>query len=164
MPFNGPADLRREVSASAGIELDRIMALTVGRTGMAIARLVTDGDEIPLRGVRKVEIGIYEVNGLRPGVDARGAIGLPRLEGWHSVVRVRDDEQEVHILLEERDDQIRGMIIVVAEDEEVVLIRIRGKLQHTVEQAMRMAFDQADRPELYEPTVAEYRKQAAEAG
>jgi hypothetical protein len=50
------------------------------------------------------------------------------------------------------------MLVVVMEQDEWVLVRIKGKLERVVEDAMRMAFDKAEHPELYEPAVADYRK------
>jgi hypothetical protein len=44
------------------------------------------------------------------------------------------------------------MIVVVAESEEWVVVRLRGDLDRILEDTLRFAFDQADRPELYEKT------------
>ena len=47
------------------------------------------------------------------------------------------------------------MLIVVAEEDEWVVVRMRGDLDRILEDAMRFAFDQAERPDLYEKTREE---------
>ena len=161
--FRGPEDLRRDLARSAGVEPDRETGITIGRLGMIIARMATDDDDISLRGVRKVEVGVYEVVGDRRGTGERRPLELP---GWETVVRVRDEGDDVFVLIEPREGQIRRLLVIVADEDEWVLVRVRGRLNGFLEHAMRMAFHEADRPELYAPAMADYRsRQAApEAG
>ena len=58
-------------------------------------------------------------------------------------------------MLRQEDEKIRGLLVVVAERDEWVLVRVRGKLDLIVEDVMRMAFDQADRPDRYADTRRE---------
>jgi hypothetical protein len=83
------------------------------------------------------------------------------LAGWDNVVRVQEDGEEIFVLLREEDERIRGMLIVVAEADEWVLVRVWGKLDRVIEQAMEMAFEKADRPGLFDPTVSAYHEQSA---
>ena len=46
-------------------------------------------------------------------------------------------------------------LIVVAEDEEWVVVRMYGDLDRILEETMRFAFDQAERPDLYDRTREE---------
>ena len=156
--FHGPEDLRRDLSRSTGVKLDREMGVTLTRTAVMLARWVTDEEEIPLKGVRRVQVGVYEVQGLRRGVNARRPIEPPQLPGWQNVVRVQEEGEDIFVLLREEDDVIREMLVVVAEEDEWVLVRIRGKLNRTIESVMKLAFDRADRPELYDPVVAVYHE------
>ena len=122
-----------------------------------LVRWATSEEEIPLRGVRRIEVGVYQVQGLRRGVQERQRMDPPELPGWQNVARVREDNEEVFVLVREEEGQIRGLLVVVAEEDEWVLVRIRGKLQRTFESVMELAFDRAERPDLYEPVLAEYR-------
>ena len=155
--FHGPEDLRRDLARTAGVKLDREMGVTLTRTAVMLARWATSEEEIPLRGVRRVEVGVYQVQDLRRGVQERRRIDPPELPGWQNVARVREDNEEVFVLVREEEGEIRGMLVVVAEEDEWVLVRIRGKLQRTFESVMELAFDRAERPDLYEPVLAEYR-------
>ncbi len=156
--FHGPEDLRRDLARTAGVKLDREMGVTITRTGVMLVRWMTPEEDIPLRGVRRVQVGVYQVQGLRRGVDERRSLEPPELPGWQNMVRVREDDEDIFVLVREEEEEIREMLVVVAEEDEWVLVRIRGKLQHTLESVMELAFDRAERPELYEPVLAEYRE------
>ena len=160
--FHGPEDLRHDLADSAGVKLQRETGVTVGRFGLAIARMVTKEDEIPLKGVRKVEVGVYEVVGTRRGVDAPRRVEPPELPGYEQVVRIHDEGEDIFVMVKTEGEQVRRMLVIVVEQDEWVLVRIRGKLNHVFEQAMAMAFEQADKPELYEPALADYRARQAE--
>lgn len=151
--FHGPEDLRRDLSRTAGVELDREFGITITRGGVWLARKalkISEEEDIDLRGVKRVEIGVYEVRGLRRGFDERAALGLTDLPDWDPIVRIQEEDENVLVLINEKDEEIRSMVVVVAEDEEWVLVRIRGKLQQILEDAMRMAFTEGGKPELYE--------------
>jgi len=152
--FRGPEDLRKDLSRTAGVELETEMGVTVTRSGMWIARKAIkwsdDDDDIPsLKGVRRVEVGIYQVEGLRDGRDAPVALGLSDLPDWSPIVRIQEDGEAVFVLVDEEHEQIKRMLVVVADHDEWVIVRIKGNLTRIIEDAMRMAFENADRPELY---------------
>ena len=104
----GPEDLRRDLSRSAGVELDREFGITIGRSGMWIARKAM------------------------------------KMSG-----------EAAFVLIREENEQIRDLLVIAADREEWVLVKLKGKLDLILEDAMRMAFDEADRPDLYEKTRAE---------
>jgi len=159
--LHGPEDLRHDLADSAGVDLHRETGVTVGRLGLAIARMVTKEDEIPLKGVRKVEVGVYEVVGTRRGVPEPRPVQMPEMPGYEPVVHVHEEGEDVFVMIKIEEEQIRRMLVIVAEQDEWVLVRIRGKLNRILEQAMEMAFEQADKPELYEPALADYRARQA---
>jgi len=153
--FHGPRDLSRELSASAGVRLEREMGITVTRSGVWLARWglkFANDDDIPfsLKGVKRVQVGIYKVDGLARGHETRSPLAVDDLlEGWQRWVRIQDGDDEVVVLVDERNGRMRGMVVVVAERDEWVLVRLKGNLDRVIEDAMRMAFDEADRPDLY---------------
>ncbi len=156
--LRGPDDVARRVALETGNEYVRESGLTVGRTGMAIARWAVrhdeDADGIPIRGIRKVEIGVWTVS---KGGGARGAgptaAGLP---GWSPLVAMRDADGESVLVLSKADGagRIRKMLVVVEDGEELVVVRMRGDLEGALEQAVRYALRESDREDLVEPTVA----------
>ena len=151
----GPEDVRQDLSDQAGVKLRQETGFTVTRSGLWLARQFVDDDEIPLRGLRRVEVGVYEVQGLRHGRLEPAPIDPSYFEDWTPVVRLREDGEEVFVLLREKDDHVRSMLVVVTEPDEWVLVRLRGRLDDLIEQAMRMAFDEVERPDLYAKTRRE---------
>ena len=97
--LHGPRDLRRELSDSTGVRLEREVGFTVTRSGVWLARMGLDlADESPvsLKGVKRVQVGIYKVDGLARGSDERSPLRAGRLlEGWEPVVRVNEEDEEV---------------------------------------------------------------------
>ena len=162
--FSGPSSLKRQLSSEAGVELDREFAITITRSGVALARMFTKEEDVPLKGVRRVSVGVYEVRGLREGVEVERAIDVAALlPEMTQIVRVHEDGENVHVLVKHDDrERIRQLVVVVTEADEWVIVRIKGNLNQTVESAMRMAFDEADRPERYESVMTAYREAEAE--
>lgn len=158
--LTGPEDVRQDLSEIAGVKLRQETGFTVTRSGMWIARKamkMSGEEEISLRGIRRVEVGVYEVKGLRRGIDERVPLTLDDMpKGWHPMVIVEGDDEEIFVMTKHGEDgMIRQLLVVVSEDDEWVLVKIKGKLDHIVEDAMRMAFDQGDRLELYYATRRE---------
>lgn len=157
--LHGPEDIRRDLSRSAGVRLNRETGITVTRSGVWLARKIlkwTHADEempVSLKGLRRVQVGVYEVEGLRRGFETPAPIDLREHfdPTWTPIVRVQENDESVLVLTRagERPGQVRAMLVVVAEEDEWVLVRLRGKLEHIVEDAMQFAFEEADRPDLY---------------
>ena len=160
--FRGPGDLKQDLSQAAGVTLDKEFGISLGRFSTWVARKAVkwsdDGemDEISLRGVHHVQVGVYQVDGLRRGFEDPAPLDLDNFSPeWQPLVTVHEDDGDVFVMLREKDEKIRGLLVVVAEHDEWVLVRVRGKLDPIVEDVMRMAFDQADRPDSYAATRRE---------
>ena len=162
--LHGPNDIKRELSRSAGVELNKEFGITVTRSGVWLARKVLkwtgEADEVPsLKGIKRVQVGIYEVKGLRPGVEAyRGIDDSVFPQDWSPMVRISDHGEDVAVMVKydkKEPERMRQMLIVVAEEDEWVLVRIKGNLNRVIEEALQMAFDEVDRPELYQRTREE---------
>jgi hypothetical protein len=163
----GPEAIRRDLARDAGVRLDREFGLTVKRSAMWIARTALrhsedEEDLAMLDGIRRVEIGIYRVEGLRPGVDVRRALEPAKFTGFTPLVRVHDDDGDALVLAEQTERGIRTLVVAVADDEEWVIVRIRGRIDALLEDAMRFAFDEAGHPDLGDEAIAEHRAAAAD--
>ena len=153
--FVGPEDIRHELSGQAGVKLKQETGFTFTRSAVWLARHFVKEDDFTLEGVRRVEIGVYEVKGFEDGRQSPSPLDLTKLEGWVPIVRVRESGEDVMVLFKEKDDVVRELLVVVAESDEWVLVRIRGKLDRVLEQAIEMAFEDVDRPDLYAKTRRE---------
>jgi hypothetical protein len=157
----GPEDVTRELSQYAGVDLRQEVGITVTRSGIWLAKKSlkwSDETEISLDGLRRVEVGVYEVTGMRDEED-RPALSLEQFPTrWAPWVRVQDEGEDVFVLVREgkKPAEIDGMLVVVTSDDEWVVVRMRGKLERIMEDAIRLALDQADKPELTERTLEEH--------
>jgi hypothetical protein len=147
--FVGPDDIRHDLSVQAGVNLKQETGFTFTRSAVWLARKFVKEDDFTLKGVRRVEIGVYEVKGLRKGQESPSPLDLTKLDGWVPIVRVHEPGEDVMVLFKEKDDVVKALLVVVAESDEWVLVRIRGKLDQVMEQAIEMAFNDVDRPDLY---------------
>jgi hypothetical protein len=156
--LHGPEEIRRELSDEVGVKLDHEFSISVNRGGMWLARTGmkwAGEDEVDLRGVHHVDVGIYNVEGLRKGFEAPRAIHPDFFKGWEALARVQEEGENVLVLTKEKRGGIRGLLVIVAESDEWVIVKIKGDLDQVIEQALAQAFDEIERPELYDKTREE---------
>jgi len=156
--LHGPEEIRRDLSARAGVKLGHEFTISVNRGGMWLARTGmkwAGEDEVDLRGIHHVDVGIYPVEGLRKGFEAPRSIHPDYFEGWEALARVQEEGENVLVLTKEKRGSIRGLLVVVAESDEWVIVRVTGDLDSILEQALAEAFDEVHRPDLYEKTREE---------
>lgn len=158
------ARTRHAVEQHTGADLDRQVVFTIGPLGLRtvgwMAGLSGD-DEVALartylRDVRRVKVGVYEVEA--PGLlDGTAFPPVRRLErrGWETLVRVREDDEAVWVLYRERKGRIRDLYVVALDDEELVLARVKGRLDRMVARALheRTFWDGGDTDEAEGPGV-----------
>jgi hypothetical protein len=161
------------VETATGAEYDREFGLTLGRMGLTITRWglkasnsddADDLNSLSLKGVRKVQIGVYEVkNGTwDPGQERFD----PSMFGdWEPLLQVREDGEEIHVMLKLKDERVRDMLVLVSDKQELVIVRMKGKLDRLIEDAIRFGLDEAESGQHYDAAVAElHRVRDAQAG
>lgn len=126
-----------ELGSPGVADTDRSFRISLGPLPIKLARLfVADDPEISgiLKDVKGVRVYTYEVDGDAERVNARMEESRGRLvsRGWQPVVAVRDDGGLVTALVRMDDDaadeRIRGLVVMVQDEEEVVLVNVIGKL------------------------------------
>jgi hypothetical protein len=126
------------------------VTLSFGPLTMALARAVTgfipDAAEARtyLQDVSRVQVAVYEIEGTR---DARAIQTPSRLQelvddGWEMAVRVREDDQAVWLLYRLDGDSVREMFVVVMDRDELVLVKVKGRLERLLAEAIRHARDE----------------------
>lgn len=120
---------------SPGIaDTNRTITLSLGRTTLRFAaRFLDDEPETQalLRSLDGVRIRIYEVD----GDTGRIARNFERMgnklsrDGWEPVMLVRDDDELVQMYARHSGKTMRGLTIVSADDEEVVVVNIMGDIE-----------------------------------
>ncbi|MEM9304830.1 MAG: DUF4252 domain-containing protein [Pseudomonadota bacterium] len=116
-------------------EADDVMAVSLGPLPLRIARVFVDEDEEGmevLRALDAVRVYIYELDGDNQRINARLDATAKDLEaaGWSPMVAVREDDGFVRVLVAmESGDQIDGMVVMVSEPDEVVLVNLMGDIR-----------------------------------
>ena len=162
--LRGPAGIKNQVERSGGRTYHREFGITVGRTGLAITRwAIRIGEEEEaahlLRGVNKVQVGIYELIDDGPGTGR--PVHASDFRPYNPIVEVREEGETVMVLALEKDETIRKLLVVVDSDDELIIVRLRGNLESIIEDSIRLGLEQGGRDELADPVVEEYRRQNA---
>ena len=128
---DGYADLE-----SLGIrDTDRVISLSIGPTLLHFAARYMDDDPEArdlLRSLDGVRIRVYEIDG-----DAsRVAQSIYRMsehlqeDGWEPVLLVREQDEEVHMLVRMINGHISGMTVLVSDGEsEAVIVNLMGEIR-----------------------------------
>ena len=142
--FVGPRRLSHDLADELDWKLDREMGLTVRRSGLWIARAVMSGDDeeseeisAMLKGVRRVQVGVYEVEPRKNGTQDATLCNHP-FEGWTQMVRVCDEDEQVVLLTPDPDD-MREMIVLTRDENELVVVYLKGNLEKAFEYPERVA-------------------------
>jgi CheY-like chemotaxis protein len=136
-------DIERQLP---GASFHREFALSVGPITLGLARtivrLVPDAAEAReyLEDVRSVKVAIYDASNLPIDADLTMPKKLASLieeDGWEVAARVNQDNENVWLLYRAEEDSIKDIYVVVLSDDELVLIRAHGNIDHLAAKAMR---------------------------
>lgn len=149
-----------ELESLGVLDADRTLTLSIGPTLLHFAARHIDDDpemERLLRSLDGVRIRIYEID----GDPARVATRMQRMsahlqaDGWEPVLLVRDQQEEVHMLLKMRDGSIRGLTVLTSDGEaEAVVINLMGDIQPERFSAVMLALE-IDAPGVQNLQVAD---------
>lgn len=111
----------------------KVMGLSLGALPLKLARIVMDDDPevaMILKGLRGVRVYVYELDGgYRPGLLQPTLAQLHRT-GWDKVVAIREDGEDVHVLLKtDAKDRVRGMVVLAADGHELTMVNLMGTLR-----------------------------------
>lgn len=116
-------------------DTNRVISLSIGPTLLHFAaRFLDDEPAIQdlLRSLEGVRVRIYEINGDANRVAQRIFSMSQHLrgDGWEPVLLVREQAEEVHMLLRMNNDHISGMIVLVSDGEsEAVIVNLMGEIR-----------------------------------
>ena len=116
-------------------DTDRVMSLSIGPTLLHFAaRFMDDEPETRdlLRSLDGVRIRIYEIDGDAGRVAQRIYRMSEHLQedGWEPVLLVREQDEEVHMLMRMVNGHISGMIVLVSDGEsEAVIVNLMGEIR-----------------------------------
>ncbi|MEE4216098.1 MAG: DUF4252 domain-containing protein [Xanthomonadales bacterium] len=147
------------------MDTDRVISLSLGPTVLHFAaRYIDDDPEVRdlLRSLDGVRVRIYEVNGDASRVAGRMQHMSSKMQedGWQPVMLVRQEDEQVHMLMRMVDGEIRGMTVLVLDaDSEAVVVNLMGEIRPEQFGDVMVALDVdaggVDEVELAEDTAAE---------
>jgi len=152
-------EVRREIDqALPEATLESETTFHVGRIALGISRgiLRMAGEGSPsspsspdsesaaamLTGLKRVDVGIFRVVGAE-AVPERDLV--PRIEsilerrGWEVIVRVFDGEEAAWVAYQMTGDQLRGFYVIALDEDELSLVRLRGRLDRVLAAAVQAA-------------------------
>lgn len=134
--------------ALPGVHLERESTFHVGRLALAISRGILraagEGDIAGgvLSGLKRVDVGVFDVVGgetlVRNDLVLRVESILER-RGWEVVVRAIDGGEATWVTYDATDDGIRGFYVVALDEDELSLVRLRGRLDRAFAAAIATA-------------------------
>lgn len=143
--LRGPEGIRRNISRSTGTEYSREFGMTLGRIGLTVARLAldeNDEEQALLRGLTKVQVGVYQVESRQqdPGDLELGRISMAN---WEPMMSVHEGDEDVQVLLKRKEGEVREMLVVVSENDELTIVRMKGRLDEMLEEAVQFGREEA---------------------
>ena len=134
-------------------DTDRTMTISLGPTMLWFAARFIDDDpetQALLRSLDGVRIRIYEVTGDNERIARNFEHMGDKLsnDGWEPVMLVREEGELVQMYAKPSGDVIKGLTIVSADDEEVVVINIMGDIDPMYYSNVMVALDVDDAPEV----------------
>ena len=142
---------RRDIERETRVDFDRGFVLSMGpsslRTVEWLAGMVPEEEAQMgadyLRDIRRVKVGVFSLRRgrLEEVPDLRRLRRFERGK-WEVAVRFRDEQASGFVFYRAHRDTVRDLFIVVLDEEELVLARVEGRLNHLVAQIV------ADREKL----------------
>jgi hypothetical protein len=138
------AHTRRDIEgAYPDLRLERQIVLNLGPVSLATIRWLADllpEDEadmaaVYLHDVSRVKIGLFRSDN-PPALDAFDVDHIGFDDDWETAVKVRDDESRVWVLFREGEDTIRDLYVVVLDEEDLAIARVRGNLSRLLAHIM----------------------------
>jgi len=140
------ARVRRDIEDQIpGASFDKEIELSLGPVSLLFVRLVVN--VVPaaaeargyLRDLSRVQVAVYHTEELPVTKNVETPRRLKKLieeKGWEMAVKVRDEDEMLWVLYHIDGDTIKEMYVVVLNEEELVLVKIKGRLERLVAHAL----------------------------
>lgn len=144
---NLAAQARSEIESDLpGARFEMETALTFGRVPMSAARRIVawsgeDGEDLDmLRRIRRMSMATYAVRTPPDGGPPPSLGGLERRlerKGWTAMLKSREPGEATWIFLREEGARgIRDLLVIELSDDEMVIVRVGGKLDRLIADAI----------------------------
>jgi hypothetical protein len=143
MTYRGPAGVEAMIERKAHVELHREVGFKLGLISTKIATSIMHryGDDQDFRDLRGIGLVVFDVTH-HTGAPAQPITATDLgLEGWQPVIQSRSEGEQLLVLTKAGDEEVREMMLLSIESDEVVVARLKGHLDRVIAKTM----DAADR-------------------
>ena len=138
-----PEAVRDRVSSVTGNAYERTGGITIGRGVLSFARAISVDQPLT-----QIQVGVYK------SVEAKGptrpgrSLSTTDFRGWEPHLAIQGEEgEDVLLLTSGPGRRVTRMLLVVDRDDELVVVLLDGDLDTILEEAKRIAFEEAEIPE-----------------
>lgn len=138
------AQTRRDIErAYPDLRLERQIVLNLGPLSIRTVRWITGmvpDEELDmasdyLRDVSRVKVGVYRTDN-PAALQSFDAEKIRFDESWETAVKTRDDESRIWVLYREGGESVRDLYVVVLDNQDLAIARVRGDLNRLLTQIM----------------------------
>lgn len=101
----------------------QFIALATDEEEPELSRLVEELKSIRVRGA---DLDSIDSDNLKAGI--RAAADKLAADGWISMVRIREDDEEIYIYFKDQDGEMAGLTVLSLDGDEGMLINLVGKI------------------------------------
>jgi hypothetical protein len=141
MTYRGPYGVEATIERKAHVELQRETGFKLGPISTKIAASIIgdSGDGQDFRDLSGIGIVVFEVT-KHTGAPAQPITAKDLgVEGWQPMIENRSDGDQLLVLAKTRDGEIREMMFVSIESDEVVVARLKGHLDRLIAKTLAAA-------------------------
>jgi hypothetical protein len=141
MTYRGPRGVEAAIERKAGVELHREVGFKLGpiTTRIAASLLHDSADARDFHDLTGIGVAVFEVR--KHSGDPTHPITAKDLgvEGWQPMVESRSDGEQLLVLAKPEDGELREMMFLSIESDEVVVARLKGHLDRLIEKTLSAA-------------------------
>jgi len=138
MTYRGPVGVEATIEMKAQVELRREMGIKLGPLSTKFAAsIVHDGDDdLDLRDLTGIGVAVFEVTKHTGEPAQRLDAKDLGVEGWRPMIESRSEGEQLLLLAKPGNGEIREMMLVSIESDEVVVVRLKGHLDRLIEKTL----------------------------
>ena len=141
MTYRGPRGVEATIERKAEIELKREMGIKLGplSTKIAASILHHEDDDTDFRDLTGIGVAVFEVTKHTGAPAQRITAKDLGVEGWQPIIEESADGEQLLVLAKTGGGEIREMMFVSIESDEVVVARLKGHLDRLIQKTMAAA-------------------------
>lgn len=130
-----PRGVKSALERTLGVELQREVGLDLGPFSTSLVKSIT-ADDVELRDLDRIHVAVYKVIGSHGAPARRVTAADLGVRGWTKILESRDGGEQVLLLAKPAGDEIREMMLLSVDEDEVVVAHLHGRLDRLIHDAL----------------------------